>query len=57
MLVDKTSDQLATEITRHLENKLSNPYQTDWDSIVDSHINMVPVDADFIPFNFFGRGD
>ncbi|CAE7484674.1 unnamed protein product [Symbiodinium sp. CCMP2592] len=50
MLADRSSEELCQEIRTHLETKLTNPFQSDWDDIVDVQIQAIDEEVDFVPF-------
>eukprot|EP00439_Symbiodinium_sp_Y106_P048581 s2862_g6.t1 len=51
LLQDKSSAALASEVRCHLAGKLSNPFQDDWDELVDMHIDNIKDENEFIPFS------
>ncbi|CAE7792183.1 unnamed protein product [Symbiodinium sp. CCMP2592] len=50
MLVDKSSEKLAAETREHLVTKLFNPFQNDWDDLINSQIDAVTETTCFVPF-------
>ena len=50
LLADRSSRQLATEITEHLEEKMCDRSRSDWNRELQAHVDGVNQEDDFKPF-------
>ena len=50
LLADQSSYTLAHQVREHLESKLTNPFQPDWDDLLQLQIDAVPERTEFVPF-------
>ena len=50
LLADRSSRQLATEITEHLEEKMCDRSRSDWNRELQAHVDGVNQENDFKPF-------
>ena len=50
LLQERSAEELTKDVELHLADKLTNPALSDWDDILQNHIDLIPKDDFFEPF-------